>query len=147
MNVLGVVFNPRLNWADHISNAIRKTNRALYCIKQIKIYFTPSELNQLITSNVYSILYYNSEIWNIPTLGQAQKQLLLSASANVLKICTPSYHDRMSYLELDSINNRATPEMMCTYKHEILLYKLINHEIPMTDWIDLNFQQTFGSRS
>ena len=147
MNVLGVMFDSRLNWADHVSNAIRKTNRALYCIKQIKAYFTPPELNQLITTNVYSILYYNSEIWNIPTLCRVQKQLLLSASANALKVCTPSYHDRMSYLDLHSLNNRATPEMMCIYKHAILLYKLINHEIPFSDWIDLNFQQTFGARS
>ena len=36
---------------------------------------------------------------------------------------------------------------MCTYKHAILLYKLINHEIPFSDWIDLNSQQTFGARS
>ena len=147
MNVLGVLFDSRLNWADHISNVIRKTNRAMYCIKQIKFYFTPSELNQLITSNVYSVLYYNSEIWNIPTLGRDQKQQLLSTSANALKICTPSYHDRMSYLELHSINNRATPEMMCKYKHSLLLFKIINHEIPGTDWIDLNFQQTFSTRS
>ena len=62
MNVLGVTFDSKLKWIDQISNAIRKTNRALFCIKQIRNYFTPTELNQFITSNVYPVLYYNSEI-------------------------------------------------------------------------------------
>ena len=92
-------------------------------------------------------MYYNSEIWNIPTLHYGQKQLLLSSSANALKICTPQYHDRMSYRELHSINNRATPDQMCLYKHSLLLYKLINLELPHLDWIDINFQQNFNNRS
>ena len=75
-----------------------------------------------------------------------QKQKLLSISASALKLCTPSYHDRMSYIELHTINNRATPAQMCLYKHSITLYKLINTNIPGLDWIDLNFQQSFNQR-
>ena len=98
------------------------------------------------TSNVYSILYYNSEVWNIPTLHIRQKQLLLSTSANALKICTPEYHDRMSYARLHSLNKRGTPDQMCKYKHALLLYKLINTEIPHMDFINLNLQQSFNNR-
>ena len=72
---------------------------------------------------------------NIPTLHHThrQKQLLLKTSANALKICTPTYHDRMSYLELHSINNRATPFQMCTYKHAMFWFQLLNQEIPHVD--------------
>ena len=52
----------------------------------------------------------------------------------------------MSYIELHKINNRATPIEFCNYKHALLLYKLINTELPGLDWIDLNFQQTLGAR-
>ena len=103
MNVLGVIFDSKLNWIDQVTNTINKTNGALLCIKQIKFYFTPLELKQLITTNVYSILYYNAEIWNIPTLHPRQKNLLMITSANALKICTPAYHDRMSFTTLHSI--------------------------------------------
>ena len=146
MNVLGIIFDSKMNWNDQVANVINKTNIALHCIRQIKFYFNPSELLQLITSNVYSIMYYNSEIWNIPTLHYSQKQLLLSTSAKALKICTPSYHDRMSYRELHSINKRGTPEQMCLYKHSLLLYKLINLELPYLDWIDIHFQQNYNNR-
>ena len=146
MNVLGVLFDSRLKWSDHVAQTIKKSQAALHCIKQIKYFFNPSELQLLITSNFYSVLYYNSEIWNIPTLNVDAKQKLLSASANALKICTPSYHDRMSFLELHTINKRGTPSQMCNYKLALLLYKLINCEIPYLDWLDVNFQQTFNSR-
>ena len=146
MNVLGIIFDSQLNWNQQVANTVTKTNRAIHCIKQIKTYFTKNELQQLVTSNVYSILYYNSEVWNIPTLHIRQKQLLLSTSANALKICTPEYHDRMSYARLHSLNKRGTPDQMCKYKHALLLYKLINTEIPHVDFIDLNLQQSFNNR-
>ena len=146
MNVLGVVFDSRLQWNEHVAQTIRKTNSALHCVKQIKYYFNPTELLQIITSNIYSILYYNSEIWNIPTLHSETKIKLMSMSANALKLCTPSYHDRMSYVDLHYINKRATPAQMCVYKHSLVLYKLLDTRTPIMDWIDLNFQQSFNGR-
>ena len=89
MNVLGITFDSKLSLDEHISKLFTKTNSTLYCIKQIKYYFTPKELSQIITSTFYSILYYNSEIWNIPSLKAQLKQKLLSASASALKLCTP----------------------------------------------------------
>ena len=147
MNVLGVIFDSKLQWNDQIAHTVKKANSALHCIKLIKNYFTTEELRTIITSNFYSILYYNSEIWNIPNLNAVLKQKLLSISANALKICTPTYHDRMSFLELHNINNRATPIAMSNYVHALLLFKLLQNEIPMDDWVDLNFQQTFNNRT
>ena len=119
MNVLGVIFDSKLQWNDHIAHTIKKANSALHCIKLIKNYFTAEELRTIITSNFYSLLYYNSEIWNIPNLNAELKQKLLSISANPLKLCTPTYHDRMSFLELHNINKRATPIEMCNYVHAL----------------------------
>ena len=85
INVLGIIFDSKLNWDDQIADTIYKTNRALHCVRQIKTYFSPVELLQLIMLNPYSILYHNSEVWNTPTLHYRQKQLLLSTSANAFK--------------------------------------------------------------
>ena len=146
MNVLGVIFDSNLNWNDQVAHAISKSNKALHCIKLIKFYFSNSEILQLLTSNYYSVLLYNSEIWNIPYLKTDLKRRLLSASASALKVCTPTYHDRMSYIELHKTNNRATPTEFSNYKHALLLHKLVQTEIPNLDWIDLNFQQSFNGR-
>ena len=86
MNVLGITFDSKLNWAKNVANQISKANRALHAIKLIRKYFSKHEILQLLTSNYYSILFYNSEVWHIPELKHPLKQLLLSASANALKL-------------------------------------------------------------
>ena len=53
----------------------------------------------------------------------------------------------MSFMELHEVNNRATPKQMCRYKHALQLHKLVNLELPTSDWVDLNFQQNFNSRT
>ena len=68
MNVLGVNFDSKLNWSKHISLQINKANKALHAIKMTKKYFCQTKILTLLTANFYSILYYNSEMWQIPTL-------------------------------------------------------------------------------
>jgi hypothetical protein len=51
INVLGVVFDCKLQWSNHRASIIMKANRALNAIKLICKYFTSTELLQLLTSN------------------------------------------------------------------------------------------------
>ena len=76
INVFGICFEFKLTWSMHIANAINKASKALYAIKLIEKYFTNFEILQLITSNFYSVLYYNSENWHLPTLKYELKQYL-----------------------------------------------------------------------
>ena len=81
-NILGVYFDSKLSWAKPISNTISKANMALHAIRLIKKFFNTLEILQLLTSNFYSIFYYNSEIWHILSLKpEIKQQQLLSASA------------------------------------------------------------------
>ena len=84
--VLGVLFDSKMQWIDQVSQAITKSKKALHGIKLIRKYMTKSEIKMLITSNFYSILYYNCEIWLSRNLHARQKQQILSASACALKI-------------------------------------------------------------
>jgi hypothetical protein len=146
MNVLGVIFDNKLNWAKHVADQISKANRALHAIKLIRKYFSKQEILQLLTSNFYSILFYNSEVWHLPNLKPTLKQLLLSASANALKLCqrTPNMYE--SFINVHKSCQRATPNQMIMYKHAILLHKLYNNNLPKADWVELNFQQILTSR-
>ena len=146
MNVLGVQFDTKLNWSCQINNCIKKSKAALHAIRLIKGYFTKAEMRQLITSNFYSILYYNSEIWHLPKLNPLLKIHLLAASATALKICTPSYYQKMSYKVLHEINSRATPTQICHYKHSLMLFKIFNDQQPPVDWMQLNFNQAISRR-
>ena len=65
MNVLGVLFDSKLSWGDQVNKTINKAKKTLHAINLIKKYFTNDELKSLLTSNYYSVLYYNSEIWQL----------------------------------------------------------------------------------
>jgi hypothetical protein len=54
MNVLGVIFDSKLQWSLQVANSINKSKAALHAIKLIKGFFSPSELLTLITSNYHS---------------------------------------------------------------------------------------------
>ena len=146
MNVLGVEFDSKLTWTYHIAKQINKANKALHAIKMIKKYFSRKELLTLLTSNFYSILYYNSEVWHLPTLNSELKQMLLSASAKALKISQRRPDPMESYLNVHKSCERALPSQILEFKHAVVLHNIYNTQIPKDDWIDLNFNQILTSR-
>ena len=146
IKVLGVYFDSKLDWHLHIQTSITKAKKALQAIKLIKKHFNTKELMTLIIANYYSILFYNAEIWHLPSLSRPAKQTLLSASAAPLKICCNTYHPLMSYEHLHTISQRPTPLKLKKYSHALLLHKVTNDQNQTKDWLDLNFNQNFNER-
>jgi hypothetical protein len=146
INVLGVLFDSKMTWAPQVEQTITKANKALNAIRLIRKYFSSRELLQIITSNFYSILFYNSEIWYFPKLNQSLKHSIFATSAQALKISLHYPFISHSHYDLHKITQRATLNMYCKYKIAILLYKTFNNQIPYEEWLELNFLQTNMSR-
>ena len=136
----------KMNWSAQVAQTIKKAKKTLHAIKLIKQYFKKDELKQLLTSNFYSVLYYNCEIWLTPMLDPRSKKQLLAASAMALKLCEPQYDNMIGYERLHGMQNRATPMKMMKYRLAIQLYKIYNSKYESQDWLDLNFQQNFNDR-
>ena len=147
MNVLGVLFDSKLNWQSHVEQTISKAKKSLHTIRIIKKFFNKDELLQLVTSNYFSILYYNSEIWNIPSLNANTKQSILLASSSALKICIREYDSNMSFATLHSLAKRADPPHVMHYKHALQLFKVYNNSKTSFDWLLLFFNQNFNDRA
>ena len=112
----------------------------------IRKFFNTKELLQLVTSNFYSILYYNCEIWLSQDLKVRSKQQLLAASANALKLLNNVSDLRTSYNNLHNLEKRATPMNFAKYRLAIQLHKIYNDLSSSEDWRDMNFQQNFNNR-
>ena len=110
-------------------------------------YFKTDELKGLLTSSYFSVLYYNSEIWHLPTLSPQLKQKLMSASATAIKLCLSKLPMNTSYETIHRLAKHGTPTQMSTYKHALQLYKLYNSNTMSDDWISLNLQQNFNGRN
>jgi hypothetical protein len=83
----GSLFDSKLQWCNHVIKVINKVNRALNAIKLMKRFFTT--LMQMLTSNYYSILYYNTEVWHLGKLKEKYKHLFLVVSARAIRV---AYH-------------------------------------------------------
>ena len=101
----------------------------------------------LLTANFYSILYYNCEIWMSEGLHARKKQLLLSASTNALKILGNNTDIRISFIQKHKYEKRALQMDFSKYKLSIQLYKIYDGKEMDNDWLDMNSQQNFNSRS
>ena len=100
--------------------------------KLSKSYFSKHELLSLVTSNFYSILFYNSEIWHLPSVKPTLKQKLLSASAKALETCIKHVDPMTSFDNIHTMCNRATP-------NQIMKYKLACSSCIMATSTQLNF--------
>ena len=146
INVLGVIFDQKLQWSEHVANCILKSSKALTAIRLIKKFFTTKELLQIVTSNVFSILYYNSEIWHLQSLKSNLKQKLLSISARAIKTCVKYCTNEYSFIRIHSMFNRSTPDEFLLYRHALCLFKLMNDQKWTLEWAALNFNQILTSR-
>ena len=131
--MLGITFDSKLQWGDQVVAACNKATKAINAIRLIKKFFTKVEFLQLITANVLSVLYYNSEIWHIPSLKHELKKKLTSVSAITIKTCMYYPDCMISNKNLHKMNNRALPEAFMSYKVAIQLYKLYNATKPSLD--------------
>ena len=141
INVLGVLFDSKMQWSPHDYKVVLKANKALNAIKILGKFFKTNELIMFVTSNFFSILYYNSEVRQLTNLNQNSKHLLFVASLNALKSCL--HYPRLPYSYLD-LHKRATPDMIC--KLALFLYKTFNDQLPYNEWLHLNFNQIITSR-
>ena len=147
MNVLGIYFDSKLQWQNQVQNSVNKSKKALHAIYIIQKYFNKNQLRAIIIANYYSILYYNAEVWLLPSLKPALRQQLLSASSAPLKIITNNYNYLVSYNSLHYLNQRATPNQITLYKHALLLHKTYNCNNYSNDWVHLHFNQQFNNRN
>ena len=65
MNVLGVQFDSKLSWSDQVNKTINKAKKTYHAINLIKKYFNQNEPKGLLTSNYYSVLYYNISVGGV----------------------------------------------------------------------------------
>ena len=142
----GRVINPICLSCGYISNAISKSKRTLFGLRNLKRFFSFNEMRTLLDSYFYSTLYYNSEIWLTPEVSSTMKQSLLSISAHALRSCLFVNYD-LSFENLHKTCMKSTPKQIMLYKISLRLHKVFNeNEISIkTETIRL-FEQTICNR-
>jgi len=125
MKVLGIIFDSRLEWSSQVEKAIRNARQATQALGLVRKYFTNKEMSTLITSLVYSRLYYGAQVWLLPNLKKKLMDRLYSQSGRSLKLI-----DRHStYKQLHCDYSRATPLLYSQYLTCILYFDMMRNEL------------------
>ena len=147
IKILGVTFDSKLNWQTHVNQTILKCKKTLQAIKIISPNFNIDEKLNIVTSLLYSKLYYGSDIWLIPTLNTTCKRKLLSISTQALRIVSNDYLKIFNSNEVHLMLNRFTPAQWSIYSSLLCFYKIFNNHIPQPIWIELQFSSLARSRA
>ena len=145
INVLGVLFDSKLNWNSHVAQAISKAKKSLFALRLLKRHFNNDQMRILLDSNFYSVMYYNSVVWLTPNLSSEMKQSLLSLSANALRSCLNLDYD-LSFDNVHKISKKCTPKQIMMYQISLNLHKVLNSPLLTTEIITVFEQSVFTPR-
>ena len=113
LGCLGVILDNRLTWDKQIDKAITDSRKALQAVKIVRRYFSKEETAKLVTSLVFSRLYYGCEAWLLPTLKEDLFKRLYSQSGKILKAIDKD----LGYVQLHKKYKSATPRIIHCTKH------------------------------
>ena len=145
INVLGVLFDCKLNWNSHTAQCIAKAKKSLFALRLLKRNFNNNEMRTLLDANFFSILYYNSIVWLTPNLSPEMKQSLLSISANALRSCLNFSYD-LSFENVHKLSKKCTPNQIMLYQISLKLHKVLNDPVLKTETLYVIEQSVFTSR-
>ena len=147
INVLGVIFDSKLNWHSQITNTINKCKSTLHGLRIIRKYFNETEFLNIVNALFYSKLYYACQVWLLPSISSNLKRKLISTSSSALRLVAGTDFDFFSFEEIHILFNRATPEQWKKYQMANQLFNVINNQKPNTMWIKLQENFRINNRT
>ena len=105
---LGVIYNSRLNFSNHISSIVSKAKQRLYLLRKSFTYSDSRVLIQAFKTYVLPILDYCSPVWSPSSIVDIIKvESVQRAFTRSLNICHGlNYHDRLIKCDLISLEKR-----------------------------------------
>jgi hypothetical protein len=129
MNVLGVMFDNKLSWTEHLKKAKSACQRFKPALRHLKSRLNSKELLKVITSHYYSRLYYGSEIW-FPCLKMKLKDSISALHYHPLRLVLNDFKRKLSRKEICELTQRANPFELNNYKMAKLLISITSNAEP-----------------
>jgi len=118
MKVLGIHFDSRMSWDIQVDNAILNSRKSLHALRLVRTFFTDKEMIKSVTANVFSKMYYGSQVWLLPNLKEKLFTKMFSHSGRILKIIDKDSSFRMLHKKY----NRSTPKIFALYQTSLNFY-------------------------
>ena len=130
IKLLGVIFDTKLTWSNHIALATAKATRTMHALKFVSHYFSEEERRKLITAYVYGSLLYGSEVWLHEGLKSGEWKSLNRIFTESLRVTRGDWKRRLSKNELMQNRRRATMREMSNFVQAKTLFKIVTSQKP-----------------
>jgi len=130
MKALGITFQHNLKWDIHVQNVVSKISPKLTVLKSSRKNMTTDQFLTVATSQLFSIMYYGSQVWMNSTLTSDLWKKLKAIHYKILRVANRDYRNRISKRTLDLKHKRATPKMWSDYATTSLVIKVFRDRCP-----------------
>jgi len=130
MKALGVWFQHDMKWNSHVDEVLKKIKPKLSMLKKIRKNLDMDQFLKIATAQIYSILYYASQVWLNETLRSDYWQRLKSLHYRVLRAAARDFKQKMPKTTLDKKCKRVNPKTWSTYSTSSLVIKVIRDRSP-----------------
>ena len=125
---LGVIFDDRLDWSNHISYINTKIAKGIGIICRAKKYFSRSALINLYNAFIFPYLIYCVEVWG--NALSTHTQPLIKLQNKIVKII--SYPNHPSDKNTLCTHTGVLPfNILVKYRIGLFMYKLFNDDVPL----------------
>jgi hypothetical protein len=126
MKVLGITFDDKLQWKEHIDNTVKRTNRLMHGLKHVRKYLDAKQMSQVTTAFYFSVLYYGCETWYHRHLSFHLKQRVRSCHYRALRLI----YGNLTRSEIDQRCERSTPDEWADYSLAKMMARTIKVAAP-----------------
>lgn len=130
MKILGITFDYKLSWEQHIRQTVAKANSKLSVLRKIRKNFTKDQFLKVLTAQYFSILYYGSPVWLTSSTKKSLWKLVHSAHYKALRVAVHDIKARMNREKLDILCQRASPKQWSKYAIASIVIKCLTSNKP-----------------
>lgn len=130
LKALGITMQSDLKWNKHVHYITTKASQKLSMLSKITKNITKDQFLKLATAQIFSQLYYASQVWLNATLTSDLWKKLKALHYRILRLTQRDYKKKIKHADLDKACRRATPSMWGAYATASLVIKLLRNKTP-----------------
>ena len=124
---LGITFNSKLNWSDHIHNILENVSKTSNVLKRLKCTLDRKTLETIYITFIRPKLEYSSQIWD--DCSERDKSLLENVQLEMARTVTGAKKCTSHHLLYDEVSWPTLSERRELRKTE-LMYKIVHKKTP-----------------
>jgi len=130
IKALGITIDKNLDWNSHINALQRRFSTMMSGLRIIARKLDQSQMLKVVTSQVFSILYYSSQVWLTTELSSKNLRKLESMHYAALRLSMKDYKKSINRDRINQLTKRMPPKAWMNYSAASLAIKIIRVETP-----------------